>query len=193
MLAAAAVIVALAGCAPLDPTGRATVVSQSTPELPEYVSYAAGTELADVSAIGLTSDFPANPDWLTLTGGGTDVTIEMTDAGCSLLMRRGSSDDLGRAFTGEDATDTVATLAAHVGTAPQSTLPLLWSGNDGAISVDALIFVVLNDEGEQVVALARAFGSLDTFLYAELTCGPGISTEAVFAEKVVPHLAVKLS
>ena len=163
-------------------------------QIPEYVSYAAGTELEGVTRVSLATSFPANPDWLTLSGGGdSDVTIDMAELGCWLMMRQGSSDDLGVAFSGDDATDTVAALIAHVGSAPEQTLPILWRANEGTVSVDALVFVVVNDAGERVLAIARAFGSLDSFVYAELTCNPGVSTESVFAEKVALYLSVALS
>jgi len=162
--------------------------------LPDHVSYAAGTQLEGVTSVGLTTAFPADTDWLVVTGGGSDgITYDMTDEGCSLLLRQGSSADLGVVFVGEDATDTVATLTALVGSEPTSTFMLLWAGNDGSISVDSLMFLVENADGEQVLALARAFGSLDAFVSAELHCGAGIAAEAVFAERIAPYLEVSLS
>ncbi len=161
------------------------------PTVPDLVSYAAGAGLEGVADVGITTSFAPNPDWLVIEGGGV-VTVDMTDLDCSLLLEQGSSTDLGVDFTGEDAADTVSTLVARVGAHPESSLTLLWTGNDGTISVDALIFVVVTAEGERVLALARAFGSLDAFVYAQLTCNPGVSTEAVFSEKVAPYLSVTL-
>lgn len=188
----------MCACAPHEPTGRAIVVrtaeDRAELDLPDYLSYAAGTELEAVTSVGLTTSFPANPDWLTIAGGGgSEVAVDMTDLGCSLLMHQGTGADLGVVFTGEDATDTVATLIAYLGSAPESTLPILWRGNEDTVSVDALVFLVVNDAGERVLAVARAFGSLDSYVYAELSCNPGISTESVFAEHVAPYISVALS
>jgi len=195
-LAAATLALSAYGCSASEATGRASLVGKtprgSEIELPEYVTYAAGADLVGVTNVGLSTNFPDNPDWLMVQSG-SDATIEMTDLGCSLLMQRGSSADLGGAFTGEDATDTVATLVTHLGTTAESTLPILWRGNEGAISVDALVFVVVTEAGEKVLGVARAFGSLDSFVYAELSCIAGVSTETVFAQQVAPYISVDLS
>lgn len=159
--------------------------------VPDYVSYAAGDQLEGVTSVGMTTSFPADSDWLTIEGGG-ELTIEMTDVGCSLLLRQGGSADLGVEFIGEDATDTVATMTALVGSEPESTRMPQWTGNDGSISVDALVFLLVSDDGEQIVAVARAFGSLDAFVYAELRCSPGISADVMFESLVAPYLQVSL-
>lgn len=195
----AIVIVLLAsGCAHREPVGHGSV--GRSPDLtaavsvPDSVTYAAGAELEGVTSVGMTTTFPSDPDWLSLSGGGSDgITVDLTDEGCSLLLRQGGSADLGIEFVGEDATDTVTTLTALVGPDPTSTFIMLWAGNDGTISVDALIFLVEDAAGEQVLALARAFGSLDAFVYAELHCSAGIAAEAVFAERIAPYLEVSLS
>ena len=186
------------GCAHHDRAGHGSVGRSpdfvAEISLPDHVSYAAGTQLEGVTSVGLTTAFPADTNWLTVSGGGSDsVVYDMTDEGCSLLLRQGGSADLGVEFVGEDAADTVAALTALVGSEPTSTVITLWAGNDGSISVDSLMYLVEDAAGEQVVALARAFGSLDAFVYAELHCGAGIAAEAVFAERVAPYLEVTLS
>ena len=72
-------------------------------------------------------------------------------------------------------------------------MPLSWPANDGTVTVDALVYVVTNDAGERVVGVARAFGGLDTFVYYELSCDPGVVTETVFVDRVAPYVAVTLA
>jgi hypothetical protein len=216
LIAACALLALTAGCALLPGVGQSTgagapekasprplgvpqharpIQEQPAAGAPGVIGFVAGEAFAGLRHLGLSASLEVEPHVVPsgADGGPTDITFDYAEFGCELLLRHASARQAGLAFTTDDVVNTAAVLTVYLGDIEGATIvPVVLRLHDGSGALEAVAVIRTDDEGRQVLAIARAAGALNQAIYVEFRCAPGIPSESIFAAEIARFISVVL-